>query len=348
VTEPAPDSELAKSAPDLVVNLDSAGAETIASSPESGSAVPTQRGNRVTKVLVRARTSRPGRAPRRQLSPVAAIYGAAFSIAAALFLGFAADVTFIGALHHNRDQHIGYSQLRLELAKGTAPVGPLDFRGIPLPLGAPIALLDIPEIGLHEVVFEGTTAHVLEMGAGHARSTLLPGQAGTSVVMGRRAAYGGAFRDIGTLKAGQQFTTTTGQGTSTYKVIDVRRAGDPIPTAPPVGSGRLQLLTATGPAYQPSGLLRVDADLVTPAQLAPSVSFNIAPLTKAELPLQGDSSVLIVLVLWAQGLLVAAGLVAWARVRWGIWQTWIVGLPLLTTLGLAVADRVAQLLPNLM
>jgi hypothetical protein len=47
-------------------------------------------------------------------------------------------------------------------------------------------------------------------------------------------------------------------------------------------------------------------------------------------------------------LLIAAALVAWARVRWGVWEAWVVGLPLLAALGLAVADRVAQLLPNLM
>jgi hypothetical protein len=224
----------------------------------------------------------------------------------------------------------------------------LDSKGKPLPLGAPVALLTIPDIGLKEVVFEGTTAGVLEKGAGHARSTLLPGQAGTSIILGRRAAYGGPFRNIGRLLPGQQITATTGQGVSTYKVLDVRRAGDPVPPAPAAGGGRLQLITAAGPAYQPNGLIRVDADLVSASLPAPVVGFNIAPLAPAEGPLKGDSSVLIVLVLWAQALLVAAALVAWARVRWGAWEAWIVGIPVLLALGLAVADRVAQLLPNLM
>lgn len=322
--------------------------ETAAPEAEAVPTARTRRGSPLTWLLARARASRPGRPARRQPSAGAAVYGAALSITAALLLGFAADLTFVGALHHNRDQRVGYAALRLELAKGKAPVGPLDYSGRPLAMGAPVALLNIPEIGLHEVVFEGTTSRVLEMGAGHARSTLLPGQGGTSVIMGRRAAYGGPFRDLGTLRRGQEFTTTTGQGKSVYRVLDVRRAGDPVPAAAAAGAGRLQLITATGPAYQPNGVLRVDADLVTPTQPAPVVTFNIAPLAESESPLQGDSSVLIALVLWTEALLVAAGLVAAARIRWGFWQAWIVGLPLLTTLGLAVSDRVAQLLPNLM
>jgi sortase A len=348
VTEPSPDSELAESSPDLVVSIDSADEETLATEPESVPSVPAQRGNRIAKVLVRARTSRPDRGPRRPPSPAMAIYGAAMSIVAVLLLGFVADLSVVGALHHNRDQRVAYAQLRLELAKGTAPIGPLDNLNRPVAMGAPLALLKIPDIGLTEVVSEGTTAGVLEKGVGHARSSVLPGQVGTSVLMGRRAAFGGPFRDLALLRKGAEFTVTTGQAKSTFKVLDVRRAGDPIPAAPAVGAGRLQLITATGPMYRPTGIVRVDADLVSAVQPAPALTVNIAPLVKAEYPLQGDSSVLMPLVLWAQALLLAAALVAWARVRWGFWQSWIVGLPLLGALGFAVADRVAQLLPNLM
>jgi sortase A len=288
------------------------------------------------------------RKPRRPPSPAIAIYGAAVSIVAVLLLGFVADLSVVGSLHHDRDQRIAYAQLRFELAKGTAPIGPLDSLGHPVAMGDPLALLEIPQIGLTEVVSEGTTAGVLEKGVGHARSSVLPGQVGTSVLMGRRAAFGGPFRDLALLRKGQQFTVTTGQAKSTFRVLDVRHAGDPIPAAPAAGAGRLQLITATGPMYRPTGVVRVDADLVTAVQGAPTLTVNIAPLLKAEYPLQGDPSVLMPLVLWAQALLIAAALVAWARVRWGFWQSWIVGVPLLSMLGLAVADRVAQLLPNLM
>jgi LPXTG-site transpeptidase (sortase) family protein len=323
VSEPRAAPDRPGSAADLTVETDDA-----AGDPSAG-AVPVSA----------------GRAP---LSPATAVFGAALSILGALLLGFGADLTFVGALHHNRDQHLAYDDFRAQLAHGEAPIGPADQHDRPLAMGAPVALLDIPEIGLREVVLEGTTSRVLAMGAAHARSTVFPGQAGTSVIMGRRAAFGGPFRRIASLRPQQTFTVTTGQGVSTYRVIDVRRAGDPVPAAVAVGAGRMQLVTAGGPAFQPGGVVRVDADLVTPVQGTPTVDIAIPPLPKAEQPLQGDPSVLMVLVLWAQALLLAAGLVAWARLRWGFWQTWIVGVPLLAALGLATADRVAQLLPNLM
>ena len=291
-----------------------------------------------------ARLSRKG----RPVPGSVAVYGAALSILAALLLGFAADLSFLGSLQHYRSQKLAYADLRLQLASGEAPIGAADSNGVLLAAGTPIAVMSIPTIGLTEVVFEGSTSRVLAKGAGHERLTPMPGQAGTSWIMGRRAAFGGPFRDLGVLHAGDPITVTTGQGVSTFRVLDVRRAGDPQPAAAAAGAGRLQLITATGPAFQPTGVLRVDADLTSPVLGTPPALSGVPPLAKAEQPLQGDASVLTVLVLWSQALLVAAGLVAWARVRWGLWQAWIVGVPLLATLGIAVADRAAQLLPNLM
>ena len=294
---------------------------------------------------LRARESRPEQGP---VPAAVAIYGAALSILAALLLGFVADLTFVGALHHNRDQRVEYAALRLALANGVAPIGPIDEHNVLLRPGTPVALLSIPQIGLREVVLEGTTSAVLMKGAGHLRTSVMPGQAGISELLGRRATYGGPFRDIATLRPGMQFTVTTGQAkTNTFTVLDVRRAGDPTP-ALAAGGSRLVLVTATGSALRPTGVVHVDADLTSTIDPTPVWPQGIPALTNAERPLQGDSSALTVLVLWAQALVVAAVVVAWARLRWGYWQTWIVGLPLLTTLGLAVADRVAQLLPNVM
>jgi hypothetical protein len=60
-----------------------------------------------------------------------------------------------------------------------------------------------------------------------------------------------------------------------------------------------------------------------------------------------DPSAWIPLVLWGQALVIAAVLLSWARSRWGRWQNWIVAVPVLLFLGLAVADQAARLLPNL-
>jgi LPXTG-site transpeptidase (sortase) family protein len=92
-----------------------------------------------------------------------------------------------------------------------------------------MAVLEIPALDLHEVVFEGTTSGVLQDGPGHRRDTVFPGQEGTSVIMGRQATYGGPFGRLDVLQPGEPFTITTGQGAHTYHVTGVRREGDPQP-----------------------------------------------------------------------------------------------------------------------
>jgi hypothetical protein len=52
-----------------------------------------------------------------------------------------------------------------------APAGQVDDGGRLLALGTPVAVLDVPRIGVHEVVGEGTTAGVLH----RARSAPPPG-----------------------------------------------------------------------------------------------------------------------------------------------------------------------------
>lgn len=284
---------------------------------------------------------------RAPVSPALAIYGAALSIVAVLLLGFLVDLTFVGALHQNRDQKIAYADLRLALANGVAPVGPTDYNGVLLAPGTPVALLEVPQLGLKEVVLEGTTSGVLMRGAGHLRTSALPGQAGISEVMGRRAAYGGPFGGISGLRPGAKIIVTSGLGTSTFAVMDVRRGHDPNPPLVE-GASRLVLVTAAGPPLRPTGVVRVDAKLTSQEFDSGPVPAGIPRLAGSERALHGDSSALFVLVLWAQALLIAAVAVAWARLRWGRWETWIVGLPLLIVLGVTVADRAAQLLPNLM
>jgi len=286
----------------------------------------------------------PAAAPARAGWEVA---GVALCLLAVLTVGFVADLLLLGALRHNRDQQTSYAELRHALANGTAPVGQADQDGAIYPLGTPVALLDLPQVGLREVILEGTTAGVLRGGPGHLRDTPLPGQAGTAVIMGRRAAYGGPFRHLDELRVGDTFTVTTGQGEQVYRVIDLRRAGDPQPPALGAGQGRLTLTTTDGSSLLPNGVLRVDADLTSGAQPTPPRVLDRAATPPAEQPMGTDRSVWVPLVFWAQGLLLAAVAVTWARARWGRWQAWIVGVPVLAALGLAVADQAIGLLPNL-
>jgi LPXTG-site transpeptidase (sortase) family protein len=268
-------------------------------------------------------------------------------ILSALAFGLLLDIGPIGDLRHARDRETGYAALRLALADGTAPTGQTDQDGKMLQLGTPVALLRIPELGLTEVVREGTTSGVLELGPGHRRDTPLPGQAGASVLMARESGFGGPFGTLDQLAPGDTFTLTTGQGRQLYRVLDVRRAGDPVPPTLASGRGRLVLMTASGTAFAPDGVLQVDADLISRVRPAPARPLTAQQLDPSELPMHGETAAWVPLVLWGEGLLLAAVGVTLARVRWGRWQAWTVGVPVLGALGLCVADQVVRLLPNL-
>jgi sortase A len=273
--------------------------------------------------------------------------GQALAVLAVLALGFLAQLAVFGALEHDREQAVRHDEFRRQLALATAPVGPLGDDGRPLPPGTPIAILEVPRLGIQEVVGEGTSSRVLMSGPGHRRDTVLPGQAGASVIMGRRAAYGGPFASLSDMRRGDEIIVTTGQGRHTYRTIGVRRAGEPLPPTLSRGQGRLTLMTADGPAFLPTDVLRVDADLTGDAQQA-GAQLPSGSLPDSEQALAGDSSALIPVVLWAQALLAAAIGVVWLRHRQGGWPAWVVGVPVLAALGVAAADQLAALLPNLL
>ncbi len=286
------------------------------------------------------------------------IPAATTGILAALLLGVLADLLVLGQVRHHRDQQIAYADFRESLAKATAPVAPTGDDGKLLPLGTPVAVLEIPKLGLTEVIREGTTSGVLRSGPGHRRDTVLPGQIGISVVMGRQTAYGGPFRRIKELRAGDTFTVTTGQGRHFYKVLGPRRPGDPVPPpqqrADNKSPSRLTLVTAEGSPLVPSRILRVDADLdadrLQPSnpKLTPRPVLVSKDLPASEEPMGTDSAAWIFVVLWGQALVAAALLTAWMLRRWGRWQTWIVAVPVIAALGLTLTDQIARLLPNLL
>jgi sortase A len=301
------------------------------------------------------RKPRPPRRPRlpqppRPLAPRDARWwtGAAVLTASLLLLAFVAHVAAFSALQHYRAQTIAYGELRTSLAKAETPVGQLADEDTMVAPGTPVALLDVPAIGLSEVVLEGTTGDVLRSGAGHERDSVMPGQIGTSVLLGRQTTYGGPFAQLYRLAPGDEITVTTGQGVNTYRVFGLRRAGDPEP--PPLGAnkGRLELQTADGLALFPSGVLHVDAELVTSVQKTPSKVMSYAALPPAERAMGQDPGAWFT-AFFAFVFFVAAGIgMWWLWTRWGRWHAWLVGVPVLVALGVATADIAMNALPNLL
>lgn len=282
-------------------------------------------------------------APARPAPPLA---GTGLTLLALLLLCFVVFVCGLSHVVHARAQQLAYADLREQLANGTAPLSGVDEAGQPLAPGSPVALLEAPSVGIREVVLEGTASGVLRQGPGHRRDTVLPGQAGTAVLFGRQAAFGGPFSEVTELRTGSELTVTTAQGRFTFRVVGVRRGGSAGPPALQAGAGRLTLVTADGPPYLPDQVVRVDADLVGDA--APTPGRVVIPLAEAEGALAGDRSSLVGLLLWTQALLAAACGVAWLSARWGLRQAWVVGVPVLAVLGVAVSASAVQLLPNLL
>ena len=273
---------------------------------------------------------------------------ASLIVLATVALSFALEMTLVSSLQHRVAQKAKYDHFRQVLALGTAPVSQTNPSGHLLALGTPVALIDIPSIGVHQIVSEGTTSGVLMSGPGHRRDTPLPGQAGTSIVMARQATFGGPFRRVHELHPGAHLIVTTGQGASTFEVIGLRRAGDPTPPALASGKGRLTLITAGGTPFMPSGALRVDAELVTPTLATPPLVLPVGGLPHAEQAMAADTGTVWALVLWLEALIIVAVGGVWSWIRWGRHQTWIVFLPLTALIGLFVADQFARLLPNLL
>ena len=123
---------------------------------------------------------------------LARLPGVLLTTLAVLMLGFVAHVAVISKLEHDRAQQIALASFRIELANATAPTGQTDADTSRLyPVGTPMAILEIPTIGLWEVVVEGASAETLMVGPGHRRDTRLPGQAGTVSSWGGRRCMGG-------------------------------------------------------------------------------------------------------------------------------------------------------------
>lgn len=338
----------------------------------TGDAAPPEPGGRRARRVADAtasrqrRSVRPSRTREKKVRPSrhrkpSAVWAYAISVAtgvALLCLGFVVLLVVGSPLQASRDQQVLYSDLRKSLAEGTAPVGALTFDGQPLQIGAPVAVLSLPSIGAEYVVVYGTASPQTMSGPGLRRDTVFPGQEGISIVQGRQSAFGGPFRSLGDLAPGAEIRVTTGQGFSTYVVDGVRRPGDPQPQPLAAGGARLTLISAEGMPYLAEATIRVDATLVSTSADGTTVDkapFPAGPrsattltLPDSERPMAGDSSQAFAFVLWAQAFLIAVLLFTWARERWGRWQAWTVGVPLLLATGWAVSDQVAALLPNLL
>jgi sortase A len=277
----------------------------------------------------------------KPVSDTVSVVSTSLTVAAVVIAWFLAQLMFLGGIEQSRAQDRLYGEFREQLAAGTAPTG-----GIIAP-GAPVALMSIPALDWEQVVTEGTSSGILLDGPGHRRDTVLPGQAGVSLVYGRSSTFGQPFASLLSQGAGSTMTVVTGQGKATYTLGAVRRAGDPLPPAPSGTSSRVTLVTSDGSsALTPGDVVYIDATLKGEGFPAPPGRLNaIAP---SEVAMATDKSVMPALAL-SLGVLVAVTVGALvARRRFGLARTWLIGAPVVIALAWLSADLTTYLLPNLL
>ena len=158
----------------------------------------------------------------------------------------------LSGIQERRAQAVLYTHFRQSLAESTAPCTPgcVGWTKATIPTGTPIAVMSAPVIGMRDVVIvEGTSSSTLRDGPGHRRDSVLPGQVGVSILYGRSSTFGAPFGDVDRLEPGDLVSITTQEGQFNYKVDEVRRAGDPVPTVS-AGTSRIVLETSTGRSWR--------------------------------------------------------------------------------------------------
>lgn len=221
---------------------------------------------------------------------------------------------------------------RLEqMEAGEAGVGASTTTTLPRPgPGEPVALLEIPRLGVERVVVEGVEVADLHEGPGHYPHSRLPGEPGNVAIAGHRTTYGAPFHRIDELEPGDRILLTTLWGEFEYRVSD-RRVVRPRENLVLWRGGDDRLtLTTCEPKYSSRQRLVV----VAAPQDAGAAPAPVAPATASELPDRIDGStrsgwraVGLEMVGWGLATAMVGGAWWWGFRRRPRWYTWVGGLP---------------------
>jgi sortase A len=103
--------------------------------------------------------------------------------------------------------------------RSVVPLPVLAMSGREIRRGAPVARLVIPSIELDEIVMEGVGPIELNGGPGHFPGSVLPGDAGNSILSAHRDRH---FRRVGELAVGSRIRTETRTGSTEWMVTERR------------------------------------------------------------------------------------------------------------------------------
>ena len=122
-----------------------------------------------------------------------------------------------------------------EVVKSVAPSANVAIRH-----GSPVARLQVPRIGLDEIVLEGIDDDALNGGPGHYPGSPLPGGAGNSIISAHRDRH---FRNLGRVGVGDTIVTESGTATTRWVVTKRQVVGKDRPVLFPTRTATLTLTT---------------------------------------------------------------------------------------------------------
>jgi sortase A len=273
-------------------------------------------------------------------------------------------------LTHDREQKSLRSQFARQLAApaaaepatGTTPSTGVTSTTVAAPpiQGDAAAVIDIPKIGLDEVVVEGVGVEELKKGVGHYPDTKMPGEKGNAALAGHRTTYGHPFNRLDELDPGDEISVTTRAGTFKYAVASTKVVTpESVEVLDDTPDNRLTLTTCN-PKYSAEQRLIVVALLQGPPVNEPVVPAGTTPTTPTTSPprstelaagldrpgLSGAGAANRPAIAW--GIIAACiWLGAWAVGRWTgrRWTAYIIGAPIFLVALFVFFENFARLLP---
>ncbi|GAA1295734.1 hypothetical protein GCM10009658_48150 [Planotetraspora silvatica] len=272
----------------------------------------------------------------------------ALTVMGALLVAFSLYASWFGHLAYDRNQRIMVDRLnenfKVAAAIAAAPVeGDRDLAALP-PRGEPVALLEIPRIGVREAVVQGTGTSELREAVGHYRPSPMPGQIGNAILAGHRNLYGAPLARIAALKPGDKVIATTQEGRFSYTVERTLRAktGEQDFVSQATIVNRLTLLTTSDTST--GGRLAVIARL--DGQPASLKTLDDHGLKVDELGLGRDPSAWWPVLGWGGLFFVLLTGTFLLYRRWRRVSTYLITTPALLALALVWFEALARLIPS--
>lgn len=158
--------------------------------------------------------------------------------------------------------------------------------------GDPVALIEIPAIGIKQYVVAGVDPTDLRKGPGHYPDTPFPGELGNSAIAGHRTTYGEPFRDLDKLVVGDPIVVTDLIGRNfTFRVTKLQIVGPKDSWVVDTVDRTVAMLTLTTchPEFSAKQRLVVSARLDTTTSDAASTRAAVYSSATAPAPIPGET-----------------------------------------------------------